>query len=517
MRQRSRGVLAIVTALCAALLGAVSPASAMGCGDLASLALDGARVDEAELTPAGPITVYDAAGAQSAVQAPAYCRVQGVAAGSVGYEVWLPAQGWNGRLLSVGNGGFGGKLPVTAMADGLAAGYAVTADDTGHQGEDRAWMRDPAKVRLWGHSAVHLATAPAKAITAAYYGKPAAYAYFSGCSTGGAEAMEEAEFFPEDFDGVVAGAPGMSYTHLMLSFLWGLKATDRPGALLTPDKLQLLHRAVLDACDAGDGVRDGLVSNPLACRFDPAVLTCKDADGPQCLTAAQVQTAKLIYQGPRNPRTGAQIYPGFALGSEADAAAAGASPFNYGWNGIQGPLAKLFAIPLLRDMVYQDPAWDWRRFDWDKDVAELDRRISADITATSADLSGFAKRGGKLIMYQGWGDQLNGQTLPIDYRRQVTARLGARRTEGVVKLYMAPGVGHCGGGPGPDHFDMLTALRTWVETGAAPAGIVATVGTALPAGLSRLLCPYPQTAKWDGRGDANTSAAFICMAPTLAR
>ena len=512
-----------------ALLGAVvlfaSPALAGDCGALAAQALDGAQLASAEIVPAGPMTTPVPASVPVTLELPAFCRVRGVAAGSVGFEVWLPVHGWNGRILSVGNAGFGGVQPVNGLAEGLRKGYAVSGNDTGHQGGDPSWMKDPAKVRLWGHTATHLVTGPTKALVAAYYGSPARRAYFEGCSTGGAQAMEEAQFYPEDYDGVVAGAPGMSYAHLMMSFLWGLKAAEPPGALIPPEKLQVLHAAVLAACDADDGLKDGLISDPQACRFDLASVTCKatDTSTAQCLTAAQARTARLIYDGPRNSRTGASIYPGFAYGSEADASIA--KPLAYGWGAIQGPLAQTFAIPLLRTMVYRDPAWDWRTFDWDKDVAEVDRRVGSDITALSPDLRRFKAHGGRLLIYQGWGDQLNGQALPIEYRRQVidflAAKGAAARAEhdvdGFLRVFMAPGMGHCMGGPGFADFDALTVVQAWVETGQAPDQILAfrsppAAPMQAPGGReARPICAYPRSARYMGSGSTADAASFKCV------
>lgn len=495
------------------------PAAAADCGALKALALDGAHVVSAEVMPAGPMTAPVPLSAPATFDLPAFCRVKGVASPSVGFEVWLPIRDWNGRLLSVGSGGFGGDQPLSALAQGLRRGYAVTSNDTGHQGPDPSWMKDPDKVRLWGHSATHLATGPAKALIAAYFGASARHAYFEGCSTGGAQAMEEAQFYSDDYDGVVAGAPGMSYAHLMMSFLWGLKATMPPGALIPPDKFRVLHDAVLAACDADDGLQDGLISDPQACRFDLEAITCKatDAAAANCLTPAQVLTARRIYAGPTNSRTGAPIYPGFAYGSEADPAATG--PLAYGWGAIQGPLAQLFAIPLLRTMVYRDPAWDWRSFDWDRDVAEVDRRVGADITALSPDLDAFRRHGGKLLIYQGWGDQFNGQALPIDYRRRVIAALAAkgggpraeRDADAFLRLFMAPGMGHCQGGPGFSRLDALSAVQAWVETGKAPDRILAT--RAAPAGgkETRPICAYPKVARYTGAGSPADAANFRCV------
>lgn len=502
-----------------AAMAGLAIATAAHAGDCAALASQAAP--GAEITSAAEVAAGEPA-YKGAPPLPAFCRVKGFAARTIGFEVWLPAAGWNGRLLSVGNGGFGGDLQYFALAQGLQQGYAVTGNDTGHQGQDRAWMRDRERVRLWGHSATHLVTAPAKAITAAYYGQSSRFAYFVGCSTGGAQAMEEAEYYPGDYDGIVAGAPGMSYARLMLSFLWGLKiATAYPDSALSPEKLQLLHGAVLKVC----GDADGLVDDPQACRFDPRTLTCKGADAPDCLTPHQVETAIRMYDGPRNPRTGERIYPGFAYGSEADTPGGGANPFAYGWGGIQGPLAQMFAIPLLRDMVYQDPDWDWRKFDWDHDVSALDRRVGADITAVDPDLRAFRARGGKLLMYQGWGDPLNAP-LPVDYRRQVIAVFahGKRRAaataevDGFFRLFMAPGMAHCQGGPGPSKFDSLAALRAWVEEGRAPERLLAVqdrpgAPAQDPDPMTRPLCPYPQVARWSGQGSTRRAESFTCKAP----
>lgn len=518
-------LLAPLTVLAAMVLFA-GPVFASDCHALTTLAMDGARVTSAEVVPAGPMTTPVPASVPVTLDLPSFCRVKGTAAGSIGFEVWLPEQGWNGLLLSVGSAGFGGVQPLNALAEGLRKGYAVGGNDTGHQGADPAWMQDPVKVRLWGHAATHLVTAPTKALVAAFYGSPPHHAYFEGCSTGGAQAMEEVEFYPDDYDGVVAGAPGMSYAHLMMSFLWGLKVSRPPGAFIPPDKLTLLHAAVLAACDDDDGLRDGLISNPLACRFDLASVTCKPNDTATalCLTAAQARTARLIYQGPRNSVTGASIYPGFVYGSESDPS--NPKPLTYGWSAIQGPLAQMFAIPLLRTMVYRDLTWDWRSFDWDKGVAEVDRKVGADITALSPDLRAFRAHGGKLLIYQGWGDQFNAQTLPVDYRRQVIEGLGAKdytgrathQVDGFLRVFMAPGMAHCLGGPGFSRFDALSAVRTWVETGEAPDRILAhrsqAVGPApaLSEQDTRPICAYPKFARYMGHGSATDPASFKCVA-----
>ena len=508
-------LLATASLLLAAAQGA---ARAQNCAALVHATLTGATVTSAVFVPAGPMKLDGGPGAPppggrpsappAPLSVPAFCRVKGQAAGAIGFELWLPAKNWNGRLLSLGNGGFGGFIPTGGLADGVIQGYAVTANDTGHQGQDRGWMNDPALVRDWGHSATHLVTGPAKTLVRDFYGNPASYTYFSGCSTGGAQAMEEAEFYPKDYNGIVAGSPGMAYAHLMLSFLWGLKiATAHPDSLLAPAQLRLLHQAVLDQCGSQNGVKDPWVDNPLACHFDVRTLQCPKGEGANCLTADQVQTAILMYQGPRNPRTGAVIYPGFALGSED------------GWGGLQGPLARSFAIPLIGSLLYDNPRWDWHSFDWDRDVAELDRRVTPNISAVDPDLRALRAAGGKLIMYQGWSDPLNAQTLPINYRGEVIdvfakddGDQAEQKVDDFYRLFMVPGMGHCGGGIAPSKFDSLGALRDWVEQGEAPQRIVATQTSASLGSLpvSRPLCPYPRTAQWSGHADPNNAANFVC-------
>lgn len=510
-----------------ALLPAVR-AQAADCAALLKSRIHGAAVTTATPVAAGAFDI-PAMGPMPAekMMLPSFCRVKGTAAARIGFELWLPARHWNGRLLSVGSGGFGGFIDLRSLATYMRQGYAVTVNDTGHTGTGTAWMHDPKALLAWGHDATHLVAGPAKALVRAYYGKPQAYAYFQGCSTGGAQAMEEAEFFPRDFNGIVAESPGMGYSHLMLSFLWGLKSAQ-DNAVLSNAKLQLLHRAVMKTCDAKDGLKDGLLARPLACHIRPEDLVCKSGQTKNCLTPAEARTAALIYRGPRNPRTGAQIYPGFVPGSEADPSFTGKMAIAYGWTLIQGPLARLYAVPLLKNMVFGKD-WIWRSFDWDHDVARVDAALGTKINSMDPDLRPFHKAGGKLVMVQGWGDPLNAQTLPIEYRREVIAtfdrsmtRKASRHTvDGFYRLFMAPGMSHCLGGPGPSKVDALGALTRWVERGQAPAQLIA-AKVNVPAGkvttppMRRPLCPYPEYARYVS-GDPNKPASFRCVAPTVSK
>lgn len=493
------------------------------CAVLAAQHFAAARIFSAEKVVAGPFSIPQADPVPASSETvPAFCRVRGEASPHIGFELWMPAQGWNGRLVALGSGGFGGTLDFRNLAIRLREGYAVTANDTGHTGQGYEWMHDPIARRAWGHSATHDVAEPVKQIVRAFYKRGPAYSYFVGCSTGGAQAMEEAEFFPEDFDGIVACSPGMYYSHLMLSFLWGLKAATE-NAPLSQQKLQLLHKALMDQCDEADGVKDGLLESPRACHFNPATLLCKGADTDDCLNRKEVKTVELMYQGPRNPRTGEEIYPGFAPGSEASPEFKGAISWAYGWSLIEGPLATQYAIPLLKNMVF-GASWDWRTFDFDRDVQRVDRALHGDIDSVDPDLRKFQARGGKLIMVQGWGDPFNAQTFPIEYHKQVVDLFAAHEGEeqavhtvdGFFRLFMAPGMGHCAGGPGPSQADDLDALRTWVEKGKAPDRLVAHT-ISLPDGkptepaMTRPLCAYPEVARWIGKGSTNDAKHFVCM------
>ena len=512
---------------CALLLVSNIPlmahAASRDCASLAGANFQDTHILSAELRPAGVFTI-PALGPLPArtTLLPAFCRIKGTIEPNIGFELWLPSGHWNVRLLSLGSGGFGGFIDGASLATYLKEGYAVTANDTGHRGTGTAWMHDPQALLAWGHDATHNVIGPSKAIVAAFYGKPAAYSYFQGCSTGGAQAMEEAEYFPDDFSGIVAESPGMYYSHLMLSFLWGLKSAS-DGALLSDAKLQFLHKAVLDECDAEDGLKDGLLQQPAACHVDLSNLICRSGGRPDCLTRQEAKTAEMIYSGPRNPHTGAEIYPGFVPGSEADQEFVGKAAQGYGWTLIQGPLATQYAVPLLANMVF-GKNWNWKTFDWDRDVARVDQVLGTKIDAMNPDLESFYSHGGKLVMVQGWGDPFNAQTLPIEYRSAVIARFAASNGEAqsrdivdsFYRLFMAPGMSHCIGGPGPSKVDALSALRAWVEHNRAPTRLIAQKVDFLsqragPA-MRRPLCPYPDFAHYIG-GDINRPESFRCGGP----
>jgi feruloyl esterase len=446
----------------------------------------------------------------------------------VGIEVWLPADGWNGRLLGLGSGGFGGAILYSALAPATARGFVAVNTDTGHQGGAQGaigqrleWALNPTQLRDWGHTSVHLMTVAAKAITKRFYGHAASRAYYSGCSTGGAEAMEEVEYYPDDYDGVHAGSPGMGYSHLMESFLWSARLpAQQPEAKLTPDALKVLSHAVLSSCEGEGAAKDGFLANPMACHFDPATVQCKAGDDPStCLSEAQVHEAERLYSPVVDSRTGHELYPGFARGSENQ------------WALIQGALVPNYAQPLVANVVFNDPNWDWTTFDFAADGDRLDAKLAPSSDAMQTDLSRFKAHGGKLIMTQGWADSFNAQTLPIEYFDDVAQKQGGvAATQRFFRLVMIPGMSHCGGGAGPTTIggntppvsltpdrDVVTALEAWVEHGHAPTTFIATkyVDDKPASGVrfERPVCTYPTALEYDGHGDRDAASSYRCVVP----
>jgi feruloyl esterase len=449
--------------------------------------------------PGAPVAAYD--------RLPAFCRVAATikptADSDIRFEVWLPLTAWNGKLQAVGNGVWSGQIWHPLMAHALARGYATANTDTGHEGDgmDASFaLGHPEKVIDYGYRAVHEMTVKTKAIIGAYYGSGPRLSYWSGCSSGGKQALKEAQLFPDDYDGIVAGAPGNSWTRLMASGVWMAQATHKdPASYIPPSKYPILHDAVLEACDGVDGVKDGVLDDPRRCRFDPGRLACQDSDGPGCLTAPQVEAARRIYAGPRNPRTGEPIYPGLEPGTELDWGPAAGGP------GLLGVFDSHFKY-----LVFADPSWNYMTLDFDADVALAERLDKNTINATDPDLKAFVARGGKLLLYHGWSDQLLAPRNTITYYESVVATVGAEQARRSVRLFMAPGMAHCQGGPGPSRFDPVAALEDWVEKGHAPDRIEASRVRDGKVDRTRPLCAYPQVAKYKGTGSTDDAASFVC-------
>ncbi len=458
-----------------------------------------------------------------------FCRVAGVARPEPGseirFEVWLPPEeDWNGRFQGIGSGGSAGAIRYRQLAAAVAGGYAAVATDNGHtstSGFDGSWsLGHPVRLVDFGYRAQHEATVAGKAVTRAYYGRDADFAYFVGCSQGGHHALMEAQRYPEDYDGIVAGAPANYWIGLMTAELWaGLATTRDPEQDLPRAKLPVLGAAVMAACDGIDGLGDGLIDDPRNCDFDPGVLLCDGADAGDCLTAGQVAAARAIYAGPVRPSTGESLFPGYALGSEHFEAPDGLGGWARYWSGITEPGGSTGQF--MKYSVFEDPDYDLKRFDFDADWDRAnDRPLGNDETLASAlnavdpDLSAFKARGGKLISYHGWADALITGHYAVQYYENVLAAMGGlEETTDFYRLFMAPGVAHCRGGPGPDRFDAVEAIERWVEQGEAPDRIIASKVVDGEVRRSRPLCVYPQVARYDGSGSIDDAADFACVNP----
>ncbi len=441
---------------------------------------------------------------------PAFCRVAATSKPSadsdIRFEVWLPLDNWNGKYVGGGNGVWAGSVAYGDMAGPLAAHYATAASDVGHQGSpmDGSFAAGhPEKLTDFGHRAVHETTVAAKAILQAFYDKPADRALYVSCSTGGRIGLMESYRYPEDFDGISAMAPANPMVALMIGTLWtGYVAQKDDASRLPVAKLQLVHQAVLDSCDASDGVKDGIVGAPQRCGFDPASLQCKAGDAPDCLTTAQVTALRGIYTGPRNSRNGKLLYPGFSMGSEGQVSTLinGKEPF---------PVATSF----FRDLVFKNPKWDFRTFNYDRDVKLAEATGSSDLDVPPKGPKVFLERGGKLLLSHGWADGLIPPQSTVDFFSKLERSAGKKgRTN--ARLFMVPGMGHCGGGDGPSTIDMLSVIDQWVATGVAPERIVASNAPgATPR--TRPLCPYPQEAKYMGKGSTDEEKNFRCTLPEV--
>jgi feruloyl esterase len=486
---------------------------AASCESLASLALPHARITRAQTVPAGMFTGTPAGilapGAPSFRPynaLPEFCRVAATLAPSsdseIKIEVWMPASGWNGRFEAVGNGGWAGQISVQALAGGIARGYAIAATDTGHSGSDGSFaFNHPEKLVDFAYRAVHEMTVQAKAFVQAYYGKAPSESYWDGCSTGGRQGLKEAQRYPADYDGIIAGAPANYMTHMLTQSLWVAHATlKNPAGYIPRVKYAPIHQAALDACDSLDGVKDGVIDDPTRCHFDPKAIQCAADDTAACLTAPQVEAARRIYAPAKNPKTGAVIFPGLEPGSEM------------GWAGLAGgPAPMSIATDYFKYIVFKNPAWDFKTLDFDKDVALADSLDKGNDNAIDPNLKAFLGRGGKLLMYHGWADMLIAPENTVNYYTSVVnASGGVAAVSDSIRLFMVPGMGHCVGGDGPSNFDKLGPLEQWVERKKAPDRLVATHLTGGAVDRTRPLCPYPQVAVYSGTGSTNDAANFAC-------
>jgi feruloyl esterase len=509
-----------------AILALTPVAFAANCEWLASLALPNTTITIAKAIPAGSFTPTGGRGIENL---PAFCEVHGVLKPTdvsvIHFEVWIPADSWNGALEVAGNGGLAGTISFAAMAGALRNGYATASTDTGHTTQEaRTWLENRERLIDYSHRGLHLATVAAKAIVNAYYVKPAKHSYYIGCSYGGKQGLMEAQRYPADFDGIVAGDAANYWTRQMASEVWNGVVTSTPETNLSQEKLQLIQDAVLSTCDALDGATDGIIGDPVQCRFDPKKLLCKGADGPNCLTAAQVSAVEKLYSGPVNPRTGEKLYPGLYPGGEL------------GWGKAGGQMvinrttsSGVSSYDFFRYALFHNPDWEFRTFDFDRDLKRAEDSLASITNATDPNLDEFRRLGHKLIYYHGAADPLIPAQNGIDYYETVVAKQkSVEKTQQFYRVFLVPGLYHCSGGPGATAFggstpsptvdadhDMMSAAARWVEKGVAPDKIIATKYVDNRPGngvaLQRPLCVYPLVARYKGSGDRNDANSFACV------
>ena len=435
-----------------------------------------------------------------------FCRVAATLRPSgdsnIKIELWLPLQNWNGRLLGTGDFGWAGSIMYGGLLLGLEKGYAVVSTDTGHDNSQAMGafaLGHPDKMIDYGYRAAHSMTVDAKLFVKAFYGKAPQHAYWYGCSLGGQMGLTEIQRFPEDYDGAVIGAPASPIVNLNAYQIWpSLLVAKNPARQLGRTKAVMLHKAVMDACDALDGAKDGEIEDPTACHFDPKTLLCSGEENDSCLTAAQVEFVQALYTGPTNSRTGEKIFEGAAKGTEA----------MFGDYSTNGPMG--VAVALFRYMIFQNPDWDWKTLDLDRDV-DYGRAVLRSINmADNPNLKPFFDRGGKLLWYHGWMDGASPMQ-SVKYMEAVKKTAGVEETENSMRLFAVPGMGHCFGGSGCDTFYKLAELDHWVESGRAPERIVAAKRQAGRVVRTHPLCAYPKVARYQGTGDLNDADNFVCV------
>lgn len=498
---------------------------AAACAQLSNLAIADTTISLSQLVQENS---FKAPGSDNLMQLPAFCRVVGVTTPAVNFEVWLPLQGWNGKYQGVGNGGMAGTIGYGAMAAALRRGYSTAGTDTGHKAGpipfDASWASGrPDLIEDFGHRALHVTTVNGKQITEAFYNAPPDYSYYVGCSKGGQQGLMEAQRYPDDFDGIVAGDPANDWTRFYAgSHLWYSQAMLSDEESWIPRaKLQTLGDAVNASCDAIDGIEDGILQNPLACNFEPSELQCAaGVDNNSCLTAKQVTAVEKIWSGVTNS-AGQLIYPGLVPGGEAAPGSwstwvTGAEPFSsLHWRGGEG---------FFRWFVFDDAEWDFRSFDYDNDLAYALDKVGPAVDSVDPDLRPLRDNGAKLIVYHGWSDPDISPLASINYFESVVEVIAddirapnwetaMASTQNFYRLFMVPGMAHCSGGPGPDRFDALSALENWVENGIAPESITASKIIDGEVTRSRPLCVYPEVATYSGSGSTDEASSFFCAVP----
>jgi feruloyl esterase len=503
------------------------------CAALKNLALDKTAILSAAVVPAGKLDLHQEKPDPALAKLPAFCRVVAVARPSadsaINIEVWLPLAGWNGKFMGQGNGGFAGSINYRGLESAVLSGFASGGTDTGHSGgaTDSGWaLGHPEKIVDFGYRGVHLMTELSKAVVQAFYAQPSKPNYFSSCSDGGREALMEAQRFPTDYDGILAGAPAYNWTSLVSrGAALGKVMYASPSSFFPASKLPALSKAVLAAC--GKGEPGPFLADPTTCHFQPETLLCKGAETDACLTQPQLDTLKAIY-APTLFKDGSLEYHGTLPGGELG---------DGGWNGWitadkpDGKSGSAYPRGFFSNLVYSNPNWELSSFNLDRDLPAAQQKTAQALDAVNPDLSAFHARGGKLILYHGWNDPAISPLATIDYYQSVQKALGPAETASFVRLFLVPGMQHCAGGPGPSSFgqwgptfnpalddaahNITTALETWVEKGTAPEQIIAlghleTPGAAKPKPFTQPLCAWPKAAHYIGTGDKASAASYTC-------
>jgi hypothetical protein len=531
MRQWATLALAVMSAM-----GAASGQGArQSCAALAKVAVPPTEIAQASVVEAGALDLHIEHPNPIFAKLPAFCRVIAVARPSadsdINIEVWLPLTGWNGKFVGQGNGGFAGSIGYMGLAIAVLSGSASGGTDTGHGGgaTDSDWaLGHPEKVVDFGNRAVHLMTEFSKTVVQGFFATAAQHNYFTSCSDGGREALMEAQRFPQDYDGILAGAPAYNWTSLLSrAGQLALELQSSPDKYIPQSKVPAINKAVLAACRKAEPA--GFLADPRTCHFSPETLTCKGVETDACLTRPQIETVKALYAD-AHLRDGKLLYHGLLPGGELG---------DNGWPGwITGDKpgasqGSAYAEGYFRNLVYSDPKWQMLNFNLDRDLKAAEDKTGAALNAVNPDLSAFKARGGKLILYHGWNDPAISPLATIDYFKSVEQTMGAEQTGEFVRLFLVPGMQHCGGGPGPADFgqfgptfnpalddaahNITTALEVWVEKGSAPEQIVARGNTDANGGgkgesFSQPICAYPKAAVYKGSGDRKLAVNYSCAA-----
>jgi len=513
---------AFAVGLSIVLFLAVSTSASQSCESLTSLSLPDTTIDSATTVPAGPFTIdhnspfANAPGVNGLVSQhvmlPAYCRVQLTVRPAIHVELWMPAANWNGKFEGLGDQGNAGYINYVDMIRPIQSGYATASTDAGHRidstpgasGLEFAYGH-PELVVDWAYRAIHEMTLESKKIIESFYGNGPKISYFFGCSNAGRQALMEVQHYPNDYDAVLAGAPQANMTGSIAGeALWTTLALLKdPDSYIPPTMLPIIADAALAACAARDGVKDGFINDPERCNFEPSVLLCKGTELSNCLTTKQVEALKKLYSGP--PRiNGKFLYPGFMYGSER----------NWGFSIGTGPSTSANYTRtqgFFRNIVYNDLNWDWHNWDYARDLPEAKKKLSV-FETMDPNLQPFTSHGGKLLLYHGWADGTIPPLNTVNYYKSLVAT--NKHAEDSVRLFMVPGMAHCGGGTGPNTFDAFGALENWVEHKQAPERIIASNAPDNSVKRTRPLCQYPKTAQYTGQGSTDDAASFACKVPS---